>query len=686
MLKDRHIHLKLNTEKTNFKNPSLNDSKNFQKQQQKTKLYETNKKDNQTLNKSLITEEKRIQKNPRPFLAEDKKPKYNSQIKRKINKNIIINKQKLFTLSADKRKINDNNKKQFILKIDKPNFTLEKNNKDNKDNHSMKGRNLIKIKKMNINNKNMNINTNKKNNIKKRNIIQTSLNLSNMGLNNTSLGDKKMLKNIRKKITKEKNKVILEQKSSEKIKIHHLPKPIPKTIIKKKVLKEPKFYTNKNQQNLITKENGQTKIKNIIKGISNNNSSSNNPSKSSINNSSDQESNSEDKYRFKRNITNITDIISDTQKNEHHNGAAKILEFKAQNQENKNKESNQIIKNKKYLRRRSVDNPVLRERLEQYMNKMMLKQNGGNTLFLTNYEIGTSYEKEIDIIVNKQKIKKLIKISSCTKAGCSGPGIVKINQDSFFIVENFLGNENYFFLGVCDGHGDCGESLSNFVSEKLPNYLISLSNDEIISVFKKLNTEIYSNPDINSDMSGTTVVSLVITPEKLICINLGDSRLSLFKYDNGIYYSKNLSREHKPCELDESERIISNGGRLQKCFDEKTKKYFGPQRIWLKDKEEPGLAMTRSLGDKIAHNIGVIEEPEIKKFSYDGSEKFIIIASDGLWEYINSELCINIVKKFYEEKKEAKEAAMELTKEAFKKWKRKEVVIDDITVIVIFFY
>jgi serine/threonine protein phosphatase PrpC len=96
--------------------------------------------------------------------------------------------------------------------------------------------------------------------------------------------------------------------------------------------------------------------------------------------------------------------------------------------------------------------------------------------------------------------------------------------------------------------------------------------------------------------------------------------------------------------------------------------------------------MTRSLGDKIAHNIGVIDEPEIKKFYYDGTEKFIIIASDGLWEYINGEQCINIIKPFYEEEKDIKDAVLELTKEAFKKWKRKEVVIDDITVIVIFFY
>ena len=36
------------------------------------------------------------------------------------------------------------------------------------------------------------------------------------------------------------------------------------------------------------------------------------------------------------------------------------------------------------------------------MNNILLKQNGGSTLFLTNYEVGPIYEKEI----NNKKIKK----------------------------------------------------------------------------------------------------------------------------------------------------------------------------------------------------------------------------------------------------------------------------------------
>ena len=346
-----------------------------------------------------------------------------------------------------------------------------------------------------------------------------------------------------------------------------------------------------------------------------------------------------------------------------------------------------IVLGTKYLRRRSMDNPYTRERLELLVNQMTLKQNGGNTLFLRNYENGQTYLKEITHITkDSQTLKKHIKISSCTKAGCKGPGIVKTNQDAFFIKENFLKNEEYFYVGVCDGHGEFGHVVSNFVINKLPSYIKDLSNESITSAFKKTNNEIFSNSKLDSSMSGTTVVSLVLTPNNMLCVNLGDSRAALFKYDNGIYYCKNLSRDHKPAEADEARRIDLMGGRIKRCYDEEHKRFVGPDRVWMKNKDEPGLAMTRSLGDKIAHTIGVTDEPEFKSFPYDGTEKFIIIASDGLWEYVSGDQCISIVKPLYEDGLDSQEAALALTKEAFRRWKRKEVAIDDITVVVIFFY
>ena len=36
---------------------------------------------------------------------------------------------------------------------------------------------------------------------------------------------------------------------------------------------------------------------------------------------------------------------------------------------------------------------------------------------------------------------------------------------------------------------------------------------------------------------------------------------------------------------------------------------IGPYRVWLKNENVPGLAMSRSVGDRVAHSVGVISEP-----------------------------------------------------------------------------
>lgn len=41
---------------------------------------------------------------------------------------------------------------------------------------------------------------------------------------------------------------------------------------------------------------------------------------------------------------------------------------------------------------------------------------------------------------------------------------------------------------------------------------------------------------------------------------------------------------------------------------------LGPMRVWLMDQDAPGLAMSRSLGDYIAHSVGVATDPEVMRF------------------------------------------------------------------------
>jgi len=59
--------------------------------------------------------------------------------------------------------------------------------------------------------------------------------------------------------------------------------------------------------------------------------------------------------------------------------------------------------------------------------------------------------------------------------------------------------------------------------------------------------------------------------------------------------------------------------------------------------------MSRSIGDVIAHTVGVSATPEIKQFKIDGKEWVLIVASDGLWEFLSNEEVRDIVQDMYEQ-------------------------------------
>mmetsp|Transcript_60560 Transcript_60560/g.126757 ORF Transcript_60560/g.126757 Transcript_60560/m.126757 type:complete len:94 (+) Transcript_60560:901-1182(+) len=58
----------------------------------------------------------------------------------------------------------------------------------------------------------------------------------------------------------------------------------------------------------------------------------------------------------------------------------------------------------------------------------------------------------------------------------------------------------------------------------------------------------------------------------------------------------------------------------------------------------PGLAMARSIGDDIAATVGVHATPEIKVHDLTERDKFMVVASDGVWEFLSSEDVVEIVK------------------------------------------
>lgn len=76
---------------------------------------------------------------------------------------------------------------------------------------------------------------------------------------------------------------------------------------------------------------------------------------------------------------------------------------------------------------------------------------------------------------------------------------------------------------------------------------------------------------------------------------------------------------------------------MKPFFNKLIGKEVGPARVWIKDHDIPGLAMSRSLGDYVAQSVGVIPEPEIILYDIKIDDRVIIIASDGVWEFMSNE-------------------------------------------------
>ena len=292
--------------------------------------------------------------------------------------------------------------------------------------------------------------------------------------------------------------------------------------------------------------------------------------------------------------------------------------------------------------------------------------------------------------------KKIKDLHVFTHVGFDGEQDKENNQDNYFIQKNFAGHKDYIYMSVCDGHGTNGHHVSNFIktilpidmSENLKHRNILTDTEEIHEIIKETfiiaNDKLVENPDIDSIFSGSTCVSVIYTPERLICPNIGDSRAVLARYDpnKNKYIAIDLTRDHKPTELDEKQRILDNDGRIQPFLEDG--EFVGPERIWIKEEEVPGLAMTRSFGDRVAATVGVISEPEIKEMELNINDKFMIIASDGIWEFISSQECVNIISNFYE-KNDIKGCCEYLYDESSKRWLKEEEVIDDTTLILVFF-
>jgi serine/threonine protein phosphatase PrpC len=54
------------------------------------------------------------------------------------------------------------------------------------------------------------------------------------------------------------------------------------------------------------------------------------------------------------------------------------------------------------------------------------------------------------------------------------------------------------------------------------------------------------------------------------------------------------------------------------------------------DPPTPGLAMSRAFGDRVARDCGLISTPDVIYHHLTGADQFVVIASDGIWEFMDN--------------------------------------------------
>jgi serine/threonine protein phosphatase PrpC/CRP-like cAMP-binding protein len=169
----------------------------------------------------------------------------------------------------------------------------------------------------------------------------------------------------------------------------------------------------------------------------------------------------------------------------------------------------------------------------------------------------------------------------------------------------------------------------------------------------------------------------------------------------GALQARPLSRDQTPYRKDERARVRACGARVMSLdqleglepvvegesenFDdfelgEDLDEGGDPPRIWAANGDYPGTAFTRSIGDAMAEELGVFAEPEMLTRELGPEDKIIVLASDGVFEFLTNQSVIDICAKFAD----PLEACRAVVAEAYELWLQYELRTDDITIIVIF--
>ena len=261
--------------------------------------------------------------------------------------------------------------------------------------------------------------------------------------------------------------------------------------------------------------------------------------------------------------------------------------------------------------------------------------------------------------------------SGCILPGQDPRGGEKVCQD-MVVLESVRG---VIFACEFDGHGPGGEAVvahcRSFVTSYFFSHIDSAAKtpqEFLISCNEECDQSL--NASVNCQSAGCTAVMMVYHKGEMHFSGVGDSRAMLataappanvkvsqpargddkellegIKLRRSVtightFAAVQMTQDQKPEDPAELQRIREAGGVVMRLEDERGRR-VGPYRVWKVEGMYPGIAMSRSLGDAVAHEIGIISTPIISSHRETPEmDFFLVLASDGVWDVMeNQEVC-----------------------------------------------
>eukprot|EP00747_Dinoflagellata_sp_TGD_P164338 gnl/TRDRNA2_/TRDRNA2_184142_c0_seq1.p1 gnl/TRDRNA2_/TRDRNA2_184142_c0~~gnl/TRDRNA2_/TRDRNA2_184142_c0_seq1.p1 ORF type:complete len:844 (+),score=110.49 gnl/TRDRNA2_/TRDRNA2_184142_c0_seq1:65-2533(+) len=229
------------------------------------------------------------------------------------------------------------------------------------------------------------------------------------------------------------------------------------------------------------------------------------------------------------------------------------------------------------------------------------------------------------------------------------------NQDDFLLARHTLAHNGHIALyGVFDGHGPAGHNCAAFARSALPeslfgqHTLLMRPEDTLRHAFHQTQLGM-RDQNFDTEHSGTTaalalVLNIPSPPGEqearssetwLFVAHVGDSRIILAsrREDEPTAFTVTaLTRDHRPDEPEEAERVRREGGEVRKLH-----RNSGAVRVFAGGQDRPALALTRTLGATGAAGCGVSAEPEVSAYRLRiGTDVLLMLGTDGLFEFCSN--------------------------------------------------